>query len=290
MRAKVGDRVKKNDVLAIVDQRQYQLNMSSQEAALRKAESDLREKTILYRAQLDLFRKQVASKIAKDRAEADFNAAKSAVDQAEAAVGNAKRDLANTILRAPFDGVISARDIEPAVVVSAGQRAFEIQGDGDLEVALSLPESIVRRVKQGDKTTVTFPTLANRQFKGTVREISSRGGEANTYPTTVLLTEPDASVRPGMSAEVTFVIQIANAEIVYPIPVSAVAPGSTRQEGNVFVFDPKSSTVRKTKVEIAEVRGNDLHVAKGLKTGDVIAVAGVSFLHDGMKVKLPDDG
>lgn len=285
VRVKVGDRVKKGQILAEIDKKQYQLNAQSARAELNKAQSNLREKETVYKAKLNLFNKQIESKIAMEKAKADFKAARSAVEQARVKLELAQRDLRNTGLRAPFDGVISSREVEPAVVVTAGKPVLEIQGDGDLEVALNLPEQLAKFVKQGDSAKINFPTLQNRVFDGRIRQISSRGGEANTYPVTVLILSRDPGLRPGMTAEVNIVIRRSGARTVYPIPVSAVTPGP-KKVAYVFRFDKSSSTVKRIKVKTIGVQGNDIQVSEGLKNGDIIAVAGVSFLHDGMKVRL----
>ena len=71
------------------------------------------------------------------------------------------------------------------------------------------------------------------------------------------------------------------------IPIQAFLPGNESEQVYVFVYDPKTSTVRKTVVKgDSDVKNNMSIVYEGLSTGDIIAVAGVSFLADGMKVKL----
>ncbi|MDH3232139.1 MAG: efflux RND transporter periplasmic adaptor subunit [Alphaproteobacteria bacterium] len=287
VQVKVGEKVTKGEVLAALDTRQYQLNLESVEAELRRTKAALVDKTSTYQAKKTLYEKKVESKTAYERAKADYEAAVEGVRQAESKVSLAKRDLNNTKLRAPFDGVIAKRDVEPAQVVSAGKVVLEIQGNGDMEVAVNVPDTMVNLLKRGQKTAVTFPTLPNLKVEGRIDEIASRGGEGNTFPVTVRLLNPSPELRAGMSAEVRFRLGVAGLKTAFAVPVSALVPSQSKaREAHVYVFDKTTSTLKKTKVEVAAVRGNDVLIGSGLTAGQVVVTAGVAFLHDGLKVKL----
>ena len=70
------------------------------------------------------------------------------------------------------------------------------------------------------------------------------------------------------------------------MPVSAIAAGDGPGQGFVFVFDQESSTVKKMAISAKGVQDNRVNITEGVAPGDVIAVAGVSFLRDGQQVKL----
>lgn len=286
----VGARVVKGQVLARLDQRQYEINMQSAEAEVRRADADYRDKERDFKNQETLFQRGVASRTARDRAEAAFKAALGTLDQAKAKLSLAKRDLDRTVLRAPYPGVVSKREAEPAQAISAGQPVLLLQGDGPLEVQVNVPEALINFLKTGDKVGVTFPTLGERSVAGRIREMSSRGEEASTYPVTVILDQPPAIIRPGMAAEVTFTITMTSAKSVFLVPVSALSPGEEKGRGFVYVFvngdAGQPGVMKKRAVTISGVRGNLLQVASGLSDGERVAVAGVSFLHDGMRAKL----
>ncbi len=76
--------------------------------------------------------------------------------------------------------------------------------------------------------------------------------------------------------------------LIYPMsrPTARVAPGKGPYTGYVFVFDPATSKVRRTPIRARGATDNMVAISQGIKPGDVIAVAGVSFLTDGQKVKL----
>ena len=284
---KTGDRVKKGQVLAILDPKQYQLNLQSAEAELRRAKAELADKEAKFQAKKTLFEKKVESKTAFDRANADYEGAKENVKQAQSKVGLAKRDLGKTILRAPYDGVIAKREVEPAQVVTAGKVVFELQGGDDLEVAVNVPDTMVKALKKGQETEVLFPSLPKLKSRGRVDEISSRGEEANTFPVTVRLLDPSPDLRSGMTAEVVFKIPVPGFKKAFAVPVSAMVPIKSKDRAAWdYVFDKASSTIQRRKVTIVAVRGNVVLLGTGLKPGEIVVTAGVAFLHDGMKVKL----
>ena len=98
-------------------------------------------------------------------------------------------------------------------------------------------------------------------------------------------------IRPGMTAEVNIMLHDETRNSGYLVPIAAIAPGNNKDElGYVYIFDPETSTVRKTTIVLPKDpsgrQNNMVPIIEGISAGDVIAVAGVSFLSDGQKVRL----
>ena len=198
----------------------------------------------------------------------------------------AKRDLEKTKLYAPFDGILSERHVDAFQEVSRGQPIFDIYAEEAMQVRLSIPETNIREIHLGLPAEFRFPTRPGLHLKGRVSEIGTVAEAANAFPVKIALLEGSYEVLPGMTAEATLLLGGEDEAASYLVPISAIAPSDETNVGHVFVFDPESSTVRKTRVTGAGVRDNQVVVAEGLSPGDVIAVAGVSFLSDGQTVKL----
>ena len=81
-------------------------------------------------------------------------------------------------------------------------------------------------------------------------------------------------------------MDVENRTSGYLVPIQALLPSPEPDRGFAFVYDPKTSTVKKTAVRFGGTEAKRTIVQEGLAAGDVIAVAGVSFLADGMEVKL----
>jgi multidrug efflux pump subunit AcrA (membrane-fusion protein) len=122
--------------------------------------------------------------------------------------------------------------------------------------------------------------------KGRISDIGSAAVKANAFPVKVGLIELPANINPGMTAEVSLVLKDDSQIAGYLVPVQAILPDKEANQGYVFVYDSNTSAVRKTPIRFLGDERNMVIVSEGLSSGDIIAVAGVSFLADGMKVKL----
>jgi len=289
VKVNVGDKVSKGQELAVLDKRTYQLNVEAGEAALGRAKVDLADK----RNDLDRFQRiqkmdsGAVSQARLDQAKAAHDSARKSVAYTTSQLNLAKRDLKKTILEAPFDGVIAERYVDAFQEVKRGEKLFDIYMEGAMEVAINIPETEIEGIYLGLHCEIRFPTEAGTLFEGVVTEISSVAGTANAFPIKVAIQGDIRRIRPGMIAESTILLGgDIDEETSYLIPLIAALPGDDQSKAYVFVYDPDTSTVKKTPVEGGGIRDNDLVVTKGIKGGDVIAVAGVSFLEDGQKVKL----
>lgn len=289
----VGDVVSRGQVLAVLDKREYQLAVDSAAAQLASARADLVEKSDALRRQTNLRARDFVPQAAVDQAQAAFAAAESNVAVAETSLSTAQNNLDDTILTAPFDGVIAEKNIEAFSEVSPGSVVFEVLRSGGMEVDVLLPETLVRDVSYGDAVTVRFPTLEETVMAATVSRIGARADAGNAFDVTVTLSETPDDIRVGMTAQVAFNFGESNDTSVFLIPVSAIdvrIPAATQEvvesEVPVFVFEQVSNTAVRKMVSIRDIRGNEFEVTSGLSTGDIVITAGVPYLTDGQKVKL----
>jgi RND family efflux transporter MFP subunit len=287
----LGDRVKKNDVLAVLDKYPFQLSVQNADGELKKAEARVLERRANYERISALYESNNASKAELDEARAGFDNSKGQVKAVKAQLGLAHRDLRKTVLRAPYHGVISVKQIEPHVEVPPGQAVFGLDGEeSGFEVSVAVPETLVFHVSAGQKATVLFPTLNSRKVSGVIREVGTRSQAANAYPVTVRLGEQFPELRSGMSVEVAFEYASTSLDgsvikTGIKIPVTAIRSGVDNTH-HVFIYDKQTSTVTKSLVEGLTLQGNNVILKAGLKAGDIIVTAGVEFLNDQQKVKL----
>jgi RND family efflux transporter MFP subunit len=289
---RLGQEVEKGQVLAELDRQPFVLSVRDAQAGLARAQARVVERRANYERYLALYESNNASKAELDEARASFDSAKSQVKASEAQLGLARRDLRKTKLRAPFNGTISVKEIEPFVEVPVGKPVFGLDGEeSGYEVSAAVPDSVLINLSVGEEADVIFPTLNNRRVHGVITELGSRSRTASTYPVTVQLQEQFDDFRSGMSVEVAFEF-IPESETGEPIETGLAVPLAALTVGEektyfVFIYDEKSSTVKKTQVKPLNVRENDVLVEPGtLKAGDIIAIAGVQFLNDGQKVNL----
>ena len=282
----IGNRVKKGQLLAVLDPEPFQLEVNAAQAELVKAKNNVTKTKAEYERQQRIFKEGAGAKRFVEISEYEYKAAKSAVNYQIAKLDQARRDLRKTKLLAPYDGTIAWRAVEPNEKVLAGKKILEINATGDMQVELTIPETTVDLIHVYDQVTITYPTLPDESENGRISEIGSAAVKASSFPVKVKLIDPNEKVKPGMTAEVSFFIKDENRKPGYLIPYQALLPATEANQGFAFVYDPETSTVKKTLVHARGTEQKKAIVDEGLAEGDIVAVAGVSFLADGMKVKL----
>jgi RND family efflux transporter MFP subunit len=285
----IGDRVKKEQMLAVLDPEPYQLDVDAAKAELIKARENVTKTKAEYERQKRIFEQGAGAQRFVEVTEFDYKAALSAVNYQIAKLDLARRNLRKTKLPSPYNGVIAWRSVEPNENVLAGQKILEINATGKMEVELAIPETTVDQIHIDDPVTVTFPTLPGESANGRISYIGGAAVKANAFPVKVDLIDPSEKVKPGMTAEANLTIKDENAKTGYLVPIQALLPSPEPNRGFAFVYDPGTSTVKKTPIRSRGTADKKVIIEEGLEAGDIIAVAGVSFLADGMEVKLLEE-
>ena len=291
----LGQTVRRGQVLATMDRTPFQLRVQQALAEVRNAQA-ARVETRDRRARTRrLFEAGAASRADIDRVVAEDEAAAGALAATRAALDLARRDLEDTVLEAPFDGLVAEKQVEAFEEVASGHTAFVLHTSGAVEIEVLLPEALIHEVHVGEPVSVQLTSVApgGDRFEGRVKEIGSAALQTNAFPVTVALESDDQRLRPGLSAEATFTFRAGDGES-WLVPVNAFLPKPgddqrahiSERELTVFIVDPETETVSRRTVKPLGLRGNDLLVSEGLAEGERVVVAGVSFLHDGQKVRL----
>jgi RND family efflux transporter MFP subunit len=286
VRVDVGERIKRGQVLALLDPEPYKLTVAEITAELKKARDNVTKTRAEYERQKRIFEQGAGAERYVEVTEFNYLASKSAVKFQIARLNNAKRDLDRTVMRAPFDGAIANRYIDAFNEVARGQKCFDIFEFTGMEAAVSIPEDVIDEIQMGQPGEIQFSVIADRKYRGRVTEISKVAGTANAFPIKLTIEDPDQRIRPGMTARVALMLSGDEEKTAYLVPLSAIAQRGDTKKGFVFIYDTATSTVKKTRIEAGSVRGNDVVIEGGVKDGDIVAVAGVSFLEDGQEVKL----
>ena len=288
MEVDVGDRVENGQLLAVMDDSAYRLNVDAATADVKRARVEFTDAQNAY----DRYRRMsessgAISERAVELAEANRSSAQGSLGYSESRLRMAERDLARTRLSAPFDGVVAQRHVEAFQQVATGQKVLDLFMEGAMEAAISVPESEIRFVHIGLPASIRFTALGAETFEGVVGEVSRVAGAANAFPVRVVVNSDDPGIRPGVTAEVTLVLGDEGGERAYLIPISALGGLPDGSSDFVFRYNPDTSTVSRVLVNSGSgVRDDHIVVSEGVTAGDVIVTAGVSFLRDGQQVRL----
>lgn len=280
----VGDRVEVGRVIARLDETDLKLAENSARAAVAAAQSrrDVARDN-LERAKV-LLPKAIISQAAYDTRKNELDAAASALESAQAQLLQASNAVGYATLVADKAGIVTAVTGEPGQVVSAGQPVITLANAGETEIAIAVPEQDAVRVALGQRALITLWAGPRESTEGIIREIAGQADAASrTYAVRVSAIAPPQGMRLGMTATVAIRIDEEAAALVVPLTALTEVEGTQV----VFVVDEGTNTVRKTPVMVAATTDDGIKIAGGLNAGDLVVTAGVQFLHDGMRVRLP---
>ncbi|MDO4585496.1 MAG: efflux RND transporter periplasmic adaptor subunit [Planctomycetia bacterium] len=220
----------------------------------------------------------------------DIQAAEAEIRGLEASLQAAKNDLADTILVAPYDGIITTRKIEPYEMVTVSPSYKEVLGIHDisrLKIEVFVPEKEMASGKfvKGLTVPVTFHVQPNRQYPAELYEIDTQPTDVGlTYKLTFVLNAPkETSILPGMIAEVS-IPEFSSATLAED---SLVVPASAVMDDHVWIVNMEHSTVSKrTIVRGPLVAGDRYVVYSGLQEGEKVVTEGARFLHEGETVQI----
>ena len=254
-----NDKVARGDVLARIDPSSYEAQIEqgnaqveSARAQLRQAQASLRNAELDYRRKADLGDQQLVSRsdvdlarAARDQAQAQVNAAQAQIRQQSASTQTTRVNLGRTVIRAPVDGVVITRSVEPGQTVAASLQApelFTIAEDlSQMKIELAVDEADIGQVREGQSVAFTADAFPDRRFSGTVDQVrlsATTTSNVVTYPVVVTVDNSDGTLLPGLTvnAEIEVnkrenVLKVANAALRYKPADAEAVSGAAQAQG-----------------------------------------------------------
>ncbi|WP_460217769.1 efflux RND transporter periplasmic adaptor subunit [Psychroserpens sp. MEBiC05023] len=285
---KLGQKVKKGQLLAKLDNVQSRLSYEQAVTELNSAASQMNTTKLALNRVRSLYEKGSSSL-------SDFESAKNAYKTAQQSHEAAKRGVAIQqeqvrygYLYAPEDGVIAAITSEIDENVSPGQAVAVLNAGRDMEITLGIPESVINGVQENMMVNVSFTSLLNQMYKAKVTEVAPAvDRNTATYPVRVTVANPSDDIKSGMAANVTFDFGDKNAaKSVLVVPSNAVGEDSNGRFVFLVETEGEITTVKKQKIDVGDLTVEGFEVTSGLDVGQKIATAGLQTLLDGQEVRL----
>jgi RND family efflux transporter MFP subunit len=256
--------------------------------AVSREEAD-RSKTAFRVAQQEFAAAREVSEKGAIAREEDIQAKEATVRGLEGRVVEAKIQLDDCTLRAPYDGVIAKRFVERKQNVRAKEPIVKFQDVDEIHIAVDVPESVMAsEVRRADivQLVAEFSGAPGLQFPVHITEVAQKADPVTqTFRVRVAMkVPPDVNLLPGMTATVTLTYhpaRVVDSRIL--VPISAVSRDGTGEQA-AWVVGP-DNTVTRRRVKLGEATGGQIEIVDGLESGERIAVAGVRFLREGMKVR-----
>jgi RND family efflux transporter MFP subunit len=281
--AVAGQPVQKGDILAKLDPKDYKLAYDDNKARFELAK-------VQFKRAEEIWAKRLIARADYDKAKTRYLAAKASYEQAEA-------NLEYTILRAPFDGVISKVHVDKFVNVQAKDPIVNIQSKDTVDVTFQVPENVVARIQRGEgkkaKIAVTFPSHPAQSFPAEAKEFDTEADpQTQTFKAVVTIPIPTTfTVLEGMSTTVQVdlseLLKENNNKLVLPVTAVFAAEEQPVETSQRYVWrvDPESMRVSRQAVSVGQLTEGGIEVVSGVEPGQQVIAAGVNFVKEGQKVK-----
>ena len=315
-----GASVKKNDLLATLDPRDFQTQLKQAQSNQAQAQAQYNDAQTNFKRYENLYKQKAVSKSQYDAQKTQVDVARSALNAAAAQTAAIRDSLKDTELRAPFDGVIADRMVENFQDITAKQPIFSLQDLATLDIVFNVPDSDViwasqvqaaneeaekeaRKAPNGDHFTIQarFDAMPERVFPLKIKEfVLQADPNTNTFPLTATMPQQkDVALLPGMAATVEIIPKnMKETGSAFIVPATALIHESKSQgKGANFVwlykaaFGEETGEVRRVAVNTGMPRNDGSVEISGaaLTNGDRVVTAGAHLLKEGQKVRLMDN-
>ncbi len=296
LRVNVGDQVSEGDVVARIDDRNLrqsvreleatvqvsQANLEEAKVELENLESDLRRKRPLFEREMvperEIEELESAIRSAEQRkAVADAN-----IEQAGAQLTSVQEDLSRTDVRAPFDGIVGARQVERGTHVSPGQPLVTLVDDTDLYLTVRVPERQAPRVDSDTPVTIRIGAVGAMAIPGTIHRIAPMLDSATRTLRVDIKPEEisDKVIRPGMYARAS--LELGREDDAVTVSNQAVLRSAS---GEYYVWLVEDDRVQRRSIEFG-LRGREKsQIADGVDAGDRVVLRGHDALEEDSKVR-----
>ena len=291
--------VKKGDLLAVIDQTQILAQLAEARASLSSAKENLSSSEVSYRLAKknyeryqSLYEKGYVSQVNLEEYELAYVNAKSALNNAQASVvraqsnvETAEKDLSNTKIVSPIDGVVLTRKVSEGQTITAGFSTPELfvvaQDLTKMQIEAKVSEADIVKIQAGQAAEFTLDGYVGEKFKGTVRQVrtnyvdTSAASGSTSYTVVVDVANDDLRLKPGMTATMSIFTQDKKDVLLVPNEALRFSPSMNKQTyENTGVWKAqRGQAPRRVDVKIGIIGAKKTEITSGdIQEGDKIIV------------------
>lgn len=262
-----GNEVKKEELLAKIEQADYKAVRDQSYAQWEKAKRDYDRNRRLWE------QGSIREQLVQD-AQTAFKAAKAAFDAAEL-------NLKHCLLYAPFNSHVAYRYGEEKEMVATGQTVFTLMDLSRVLIEVGVPEKSIGRIRKGQKAPVTLEAIPGRIFSGRVTQVAvSSLPEIRLFKAEITVENPDLIIKPGMTALSSVVINEMKDVYVFSLDMTVL------RNGNRVIFLASNDKAKKVILKDFIISGDKVIVRDLLPENGQIITSGQDILFDGMQVSV----
>lgn len=269
---KEGDYVKKGQVVARMDNRDYSVQLAAVRAEYEQVKGDAERIMALY---------------AEGNVTAsNYDKARYGLQQVTQKLKNCENRLADTELRSSVDGYVQTKFHEAGETVSEGMPVLSVFESGKIEVEIKVSSSDFVDIDKFKNFYCSFESIGKETFPLRVARVNKEANSSQLYVVRLMLVGPYdiQKITPGMTAMVYAEIPERESDGNVCVPSSSVLYQDEKTQ--VFVYRPDSCTVHLRDIKVQTVNRDGTMLVEGLKGGEKIVVSGVRHLDDGQKVNV----
>jgi HlyD family secretion protein len=300
LRVEEGSKVREGQVIARLESVDYEAQVARAKAQVQRAEADLNEARRQTRVAENLAKDNVLSRDELEASQSRVKVAEAILSQARADEEFAAAQLQNTLIRAPFTGVVvkkmaevgeSVAPIPPGVNLSMSSGAVVALADlATLEVEADVAEANVARLADEQPAEVTVEAFPGQTYKAVLRQVIPTADRTKaTVQVKVTILDKDPKLKPEMSAKVTFLEREQKTVQGAPPPPPAVtvpAEAVVTRNGKQVVFELREKVVKERPIVAGPERQGQYTIKEGLSGGEILVSRPPDSLKDGDEVKV----
>lgn len=283
MKVAEGDYVTAGELLARIDARPYEDQLTQAEAAIAQAKANLENATASRNRNEDLVQRGIAARKDLEDARTQEKVAQAALKQAEAAASLAKLQVARTAVKSPLDGIVVKRFVSLGEQVdgTAGQPVVEVANLKDVELVVNIPASYLSKLRRDESLSLVSDAFPDKTFAGRILAIPGAVDPgSNAGAVRIRISNPQGLLRLGMFLKTELPVTTHRNTLLIPVPALY------HDEANhpiVYLAAGREATAANVKAGI--ITAEKVELLDGVKEGDTIVLTGGYGLGEKSKIK-----
>ena len=275
-----GADVKKGEILARFDKAKIQAEIKNLEARINQLQIRLANRRRTLERKRPLVEQDLVSRLQFDELQTEIEEIEAEIVQAQANLTHQEERLSDTIIRAPFDGVIGARDISVGDYLKAGDPVVTVVDLDPLEISFQVPEKFKTKLFPGKAVLLTVDPYPDITFKGTISFISPKVDvNTRTFKVKSMVKNNRPMLNPGMFARVAVITDVHKNALT--VPWESVV----QTENETYIYVVEDGVARKIQVRLGKINSDWAEVLDtGISQGATVILEGKFSVKDGAKV------
>jgi membrane fusion protein (multidrug efflux system) len=283
--AKVGDLLQPDAPILKIDDEMHKYTVEQAEANVLKLEANRTTSRRELKRQKSLFKNKVIADYEFDLAKAKEKADLAMLNSAKASLKIARRDLRETLITSPIEGILAERFVDTGTNVTPGTRVATVVETNQVKIKVGISEKEIGEIKEGQEVSIETDAYPGQKYTGSVYSVGTKADDSTlSFPIEIVVNNIQNPVlKPGMVARA--IIKTGIYSDVMALPQEAVL--NKNQQPFVWIVD--NGTVHKVLVTPTTVAGSQVIINSSLKPGSLVVVSGLKRVFEGSRVQIMEE-